>query len=151
MVPARSKRAPRATSTARSATHWPRSGLHTRQGSRPSRRTRERKRAARSPRCAPERQDELLTELEQNRATGFTPSSAAFFELVLGHTLEGTFGDPHYGGNQDFVGWELIGYPGLRLAVTAEQQRHGCGPRAAAQLGLRPRAVRRTHDGGRAP
>ena len=70
----------------------------------------------------PERQDELLTELEQNRATGFTPSSAAFFELVLGHTLEGTFGDPHYGGNQDFVGWELIGYPGLRLAVTAEQQ-----------------------------
>ena len=72
---------------------------------------------------APERQDELLTELERNRATGFTPSSAAFFELVLGHTLEGTFGDPHYGGNQDFVGWELIGYPGLRLAVTAEQQR----------------------------
>jgi len=71
---------------------------------------------------APERQDELLTELEQNRATGFTPSAAAFFELVLGHTLEGTFGDPHYGGNQDFVGWELIGYPGLRLAVTAEQQ-----------------------------
>ena len=23
----------------------------------------------------------------------------------------------------DFIGWELIGYPGLRLAVTAEQQR----------------------------
>jgi gluconate 2-dehydrogenase gamma chain len=72
---------------------------------------------------APERQDELLTDLEQNRATGFVPSSNAFFELVLGHTLEGTFGDPHYGGNQDFIGWELIGYPGLRLAVTAEQQR----------------------------
>jgi gluconate 2-dehydrogenase gamma chain len=70
-----------------------------------------------------ERQDELLTDLEQNRATGFTPSSSAFFDLVLGHTLEGTFGDPHYGGNQDFIGWELIGYPGLRLAVTAEQQR----------------------------
>ena len=72
---------------------------------------------------APERQDELIGDLEQNRATGFTPSSSAFFELVLGHTLEGTFGDPHYGGNRDFIGWELIGYPGLRLAVTAEQQR----------------------------
>lgn len=71
----------------------------------------------------PERQDELIGDLEQNRAPGFTPSSAAFFELVLAHTLEGTFGDPHYGGNQDFIGWELIGYPGLRLAVTAEQQR----------------------------
>jgi gluconate 2-dehydrogenase gamma chain len=72
---------------------------------------------------SPERQDELIGELEQNRAPGFTQSSSAFFDLVLGHTLEGTFGDPHYGGNQGFVGWELIGYPGLRLAVTAEQQR----------------------------
>jgi len=72
---------------------------------------------------SPERQDELVGDLEANRAPGFVPSSAAFFELVLGHTLEGTFGDPHYGGNQDFIGWELIGYPGLRLAVTAEQQR----------------------------
>ena len=71
----------------------------------------------------PERQDELIGDLEYNRAPGFTPSSSAFFELVLGHTLEGTFGEPHYGGNQSFIGWELIGYPGLRLAVTAEQQR----------------------------
>ena len=71
----------------------------------------------------PERQDELIGDLEQNLATGFTPSSSAFFEMVLGHTLEGTFCDPHYGGNRDFIGWELLGYPGLRLAVTAEQQR----------------------------
>ncbi len=71
----------------------------------------------------PERQDELVGALEENRAPGFMPSSSAFFELVLGHTLEGTFGDPHYGGNRDFIGWELLGYPGLRLAVTAEQQR----------------------------
>jgi hypothetical protein len=72
---------------------------------------------------APEAQDAVLSAMEENRATGFTPSSAAFFELVLQHTLEGTFGDPHYGGNQGYVGWELIGYPGLRLAVTADDQR----------------------------
>jgi len=77
---------------------------------------------------APERQDAVLTDLEQNRATGFTPSSAAFFDLVLGHTLEGTFGDPNYGGNRDFIGWELLGYPGLALAVTAEQQRMSAAP-----------------------
>ena len=71
----------------------------------------------------PDMRDALLGELEQNRVTGFTPDSLTFFNLVLGHTLEGTFGDPHYGGNRDFIGWELIGYPGLRLAVTAEQQR----------------------------
>jgi hypothetical protein len=41
---------------------------------------------------------------------------------VLAHTLQGTFGDPHYGGNRNFVGWDLIGYPGVRLAVTGEQQ-----------------------------
>jgi gluconate 2-dehydrogenase gamma chain len=70
-----------------------------------------------------ERQDALLTELEQNRAPGFNGGSAAFFELVLGHTLEGMFGDPHYGGNQRYIGWDLVSYPGLRLAVTAEQQR----------------------------
>jgi Gluconate 2-dehydrogenase subunit 3 len=72
---------------------------------------------------APEQQDALLTDLEQNRAGGFSGGSAAFFDLVLGHTFEGTFGDPHYGGNQHYIGWELVGYPGLRLAVTAEQQR----------------------------
>jgi gluconate 2-dehydrogenase gamma chain len=72
---------------------------------------------------APEKQDKVLLDLEQNRATGFAPGAAAFFELVLEHTLEGTFGDPHYGGNQNFIGWNLVGYPGIHLAVTAEQQR----------------------------
>jgi len=70
-----------------------------------------------------DRQDALLRDLEQNVAKGFAPGASAFFELVLGHTLEGTFSDPHYGGNRDFIGWELIGYPGLRLAVLADEQR----------------------------
>jgi len=70
-----------------------------------------------------ERQDALLRDLEQNVAKGLTPSASAFFELVLGHTLEGTFSDPYYGGNRDFIGWELLGYPGLRLAVLADEQR----------------------------
>jgi gluconate 2-dehydrogenase gamma chain len=70
-----------------------------------------------------DRQDALLRDLEQDVAKGFTPSAAAFFELVLGHTLEGTFSDPYYGGNRDFIGWELIGYPGLRLAVLADEQK----------------------------
>jgi gluconate 2-dehydrogenase gamma chain len=76
----------------------------------------------------PSTQDSVLRDLEENLATGFTPSAATFFELVLAHTLEGTFGDPHYGGNRDFVGWELIGYPGLRLSVTVDQQRMSAQP-----------------------
>ena len=68
-------------------------------------------------------QDSILEDLEQNLAGGFIPDAASFFDLVLSHTLEGTFCDPAYGGNQDFIGWEMIGYPGIRLGVTAEQQR----------------------------
>ena len=34
------------------------------------------------------------------------------------------FGDPYYGGNANFVGWDLIGYPGVRTMVQpADQQR----------------------------
>jgi gluconate 2-dehydrogenase gamma chain len=68
-------------------------------------------------------QDAILADLERNVATGFEGMPAAgFFNLVLSHTLQGTFGDPFYGGNRNFAGWELIGYPGVRLAVTSEQQ-----------------------------
>jgi len=67
-------------------------------------------------------QDALLTEVEAGTATGFTGSSTAFFSLVLNHTLQGTFGDPYYGGNANFVGWDLVGYPGVRTMVTASEQ-----------------------------
>lgn len=68
-------------------------------------------------------QDAVLTDMEKNAAAGFTPNSSTFFNLVRTHTIQGTFCDPYYGGNANFVGWDLIGYPGVRLAVTADQQR----------------------------
>jgi gluconate 2-dehydrogenase gamma chain len=67
-------------------------------------------------------QDALLVDVESGTATGFTGSSAAFFGLVLNHTLQGTFGDPYYGGNANFVGWDLLGYPGIRTMVTVADQ-----------------------------
>jgi gluconate 2-dehydrogenase gamma chain len=67
-------------------------------------------------------QDALLRDVERNAATGFTGNPGAFFNLVLGHTMQGTFCDPFYGGNANFAGWDLIGYPGVRLAVSAEEQ-----------------------------
>jgi len=74
---------------------------------------------------SPEDQDAVLTDMENNTATGFTPSSATFFNLVREHTLEGMFCDPYYGGNADFVGWDLLGYPGVRTVVSPDQQRIG--------------------------
>jgi gluconate 2-dehydrogenase gamma chain len=64
-----------------------------------------------------QRQDAVLTDMEKNVATGFIPNAAAFFNLVRAHAIQGTFCDPYYGGNANFVGWDLIGYPGLRVTV----------------------------------
>ena len=62
---------------------------------------------------APAEQDAVLAGVDE------TP----FFALVRTHTIQGTFCDPAYGGNANFVGWDLIGYPGVRLNVTAADQR----------------------------
>jgi gluconate 2-dehydrogenase gamma chain len=74
-------------------------------------------------------QDAVLGDLEKNAATGFTPDSAAFFNLVRAHAIEGTFCDPYYGGNANFVGWDMIGYPGIRVAVSEDEQRMSPKPR----------------------
>ena len=72
-------------------------------------------------------QDSILIDLQTGGATGagagFVGSSGSFFNMVKSHTWQGTFGDPHYGGNVDFVGWDLIGYPGVRMRVSQEDQR----------------------------
>ena len=72
---------------------------------------------------SPTDQDSVLVDVETGAATGFSGSSAAFFNTVLNHTHQGTFGDPHYGGNQNFVGWDLLGYPGVRTMVTTTDQK----------------------------
>jgi len=65
------------------------------------------------------RQDEVITALEGGKATGFTwPSAQAFFNTLRTHTIEGMFADPVYGGNKDFAGWRLVGFPGAHPAFT---------------------------------
>jgi hypothetical protein len=71
----------------------------------------------------PADQDSVLVDVESGAATGFTGSSTAFFSMVLGHTHQGTFGDPSYGGNANFVGWDLINYPGVRTMVSVADQK----------------------------
>jgi gluconate 2-dehydrogenase gamma chain len=71
----------------------------------------------------PADQDAVLRDVEANVASGFVPDAATFFNLVRAHTIQGTFCDPYYGGNASFVGWDLLGYPGVRLGVSAAEQR----------------------------
>jgi gluconate 2-dehydrogenase gamma chain len=72
-------------------------------------------------------QDAVLTDMESNSAKGF-PAGGLFFNVVLSHTIQGTFCDPFYGGNANFVGWDLIGYPGIRLTASASDQRMDAAP-----------------------
>ena len=59
----------------------------------------------------------VITDMQGGTATGFSgPSAAAFFATLLQHAKEGTFCDPVYGGNQNFAGWKMIGFPGGQLA-----------------------------------
>jgi gluconate 2-dehydrogenase gamma chain len=46
-----------------------------------------------------------------------------FFNQARTFTLQGTFGDPHYGGNTNGKGWDIIRYPGPRPATSADMQR----------------------------
>src|SRR4029077_17724996 len=82
-----------------------------------------------------EDQDAVLQDMEKDIATGFAPNSSVFFEMVRTHTIQGTFCDPYYGGNANFVGWDLIGYPGIRMAVSDDEQGMKVKPRPG--IGLR--------------
>jgi gluconate 2-dehydrogenase gamma chain len=66
-----------------------------------------------------ERQDDTIRALEEGKADSFTwPSARAFFDTLRTHTMEGMFADPIYGGNKDFCGWNLVGFPGAQLVFT---------------------------------
>ena len=75
---------------------------------------------------SPTDQDSVLIDVESGAATGsgagFNGNSATFFTMVKGHTWQGMFGDPYYGGNANFIGWDLIGYPGVRTMMSAADQ-----------------------------
>jgi gluconate 2-dehydrogenase gamma chain len=72
----------------------------------------------------PAQQDAVLTAIDNGSAEGF-PNARAFFNRARRLALEGMFGDPYYGGNKNFAGWDLIKYPGPRLATTADDQKMG--------------------------
>jgi gluconate 2-dehydrogenase gamma chain len=68
---------------------------------------------------AASQQDEVIAALEQGKATGFTwPAAQEFFRILRTHTMEGMFADPIYGGNKDFAGWRLVGFPGAQAVFT---------------------------------
>jgi gluconate 2-dehydrogenase gamma chain len=82
-----------------------------------------------------DQQDALLAAMEGNTAPEF-PNAALFFELCLTHTMEGVFSDPVHGGNRNFAGWNVVGYPGVQYGYTeAEHSRFSSLEKAPRSIG----------------
>ena len=65
-----------------------------------------------------DQQNSILLAVQTNKVPGFAPSGSGFFNMLRNHTIDGTFCDPYYGGNQGFVGWDMVRYPGIRLGAS---------------------------------
>jgi gluconate 2-dehydrogenase gamma chain len=81
----------------------------------------------------PVEQDTLLASMESGSAKGWpsgAPASPDFFAAVRAHTVIGFLADPKYGGNRNFAGWKLTGYPGPRhrLGGYTPEQMAGTAP-----------------------
>lgn len=74
-------------------------------------------------RLTPVRQDAVIAQLEAGKLDGSDLPNGGkdFFGLIRRHTLEGLLADPAYGGNKDYAGWRLIGFPGVQLTFAPAQ------------------------------
>jgi gluconate 2-dehydrogenase gamma chain len=87
------------------------------------------------------RQDEVIAALEGGKAAEFTwPTAQAFFNTVRTHTMEGMFADPVYGGNKDFAGWRLVGFPGAQAIFTPADMQNKQAFTRAPIIGLQAQA-----------
>ena len=104
--------------------------------------------ASRSPRCRrPSRTRCCMRWKTDKLALPACPARRSS-TMLWQNTQEGFFADPLYGGNRDFAGWKLIGFPGPRYnyvgrrsATTAQPypaaDRSADGPRSVAPAGGR--------------
>jgi gluconate 2-dehydrogenase gamma chain len=72
-----------------------------------------------------EQQDGVMGGLQKGEIALDGLSAKTFFELLHQNTIEAFFSDPVYGGNRNFAGWKMIGYPGLRYDWRPWIARHG--------------------------
>jgi gluconate 2-dehydrogenase gamma chain len=82
---------------------------------------------------APAEQDQVLVALESDKVDGWPKSAvgaADFFATIRAHTVFGFLCDPRYGGNRDYAGWKVVGYPG--------RQHHRGGYTKEQMLGKEP-------------
>lgn len=70
-------------------------------------------------------QDQVLKGLEKGDITLSDVPAKTFFTMFWKNTQEGFLSDPMYGGNRNFAGWKLIGFPGPRYNYVEEVTQYG--------------------------
>ena len=70
-------------------------------------------------------QDKVLKGLEKGEINLSRVNAKSFFDVLWHNTQEGFLADPMYGGNKDFAGWKLIGFPGPRYNYVAQIDQYG--------------------------
>lgn len=73
----------------------------------------------------PAQQDDVLAKMEKGDVKLKEVPSDAFFAMLWQNAQEGFLSDPMYGGNRNFTGWKLIGFPGPRYNYVKEITEHG--------------------------
>ncbi len=72
-----------------------------------------------------EQQDQVLHDMEDGKIKLKDFPAQAFFSILWQNTQEGFLSDPMYGGNRNFAGWKLIGFPGPRYNYINEITQYG--------------------------
>ncbi|MBM7565601.1 gluconate 2-dehydrogenase subunit 3 family protein [Paenibacillus sacheonensis] len=72
------------------------------------------------PDLAPEEQDKVLGDFEQDAVNIKGVPASTFFAYFLNLTIEGVYADPLYGGNKNMDGWRMRNYPGNQMSFTEQ-------------------------------
>ena len=59
-------------------------------------------------------QDGLIKALQNGDLDNQIKHAGMFFDIILTDVVAGLMADPVYGGNREFIGWKMIGHPGMR-------------------------------------
>ncbi|WP_245152286.1 gluconate 2-dehydrogenase subunit 3 family protein [Allopusillimonas soli] len=70
-------------------------------------------------------QEQVLHDLDEDKIQLKDFPGQAFFAILWQNTQEGFLSDPMYGGNRNFAGWKLIGFPGPRYNYVKEITEYG--------------------------
>jgi gluconate 2-dehydrogenase gamma chain len=70
-------------------------------------------------------QDEVLHGLESGDIELADVPAKVFFAMLWNNTVEGFLADPMYGGNRNFTGWKLVGFPGPRYNYIDDIEQYG--------------------------